>query len=141
MDIDMAARGIENNNPGNIRRSNEKFVGEIRPSLDPEFKQFRSMAYGYRALMRVLKTYYHKHGLRTIRGIINRWAPTTENPTGNYISAVTRDTGKKADEWLAWDKATVMSLAAAMSNVECGEKPNMADVEEGWILLEGNEDE
>lgn len=137
----MAARGIENNNPGNIRRSNEKFVGEIRPSRDPEFKQFRSMAYGYRALMRVLKTYYHKHGLRTIRGIINRWAPATENTPATYISAVVRDTDKKADEWLAWDKATVTSLAAAMSNVENGVKANMAEVERGWTLLEGNEDE
>jgi hypothetical protein len=137
----MDKRGLRNNNPGNIRRSNERYQGEVRPSLDPAFKQFESMAYGYRALMRVLKTYYHKHGLHTIREMINRWAPKSENPTGNYISAVVRDTGKKADEWLTWDKSTVMSLAAAMSNVECGEKPNMAEVERGWILLEGNEDE
>ena len=133
----MAARGIENNNPGNIRLSKEKFVGEIQPSRDPEFKQFRSMAYGYRALMRVLKTYYHKHGLRTIRGIVNRWAPTSENPTGNYISAVVRDTGKGADEPLEWDKPTITSMAAAISNVENGTKANMADVEDGWTLLEG----
>ena len=137
----MNTRGLKNNNPGNIRKSNERFVGEIRPSVDPAFKQFRSMAYGYRALMRVLKTYYHKHELRTIRGIINRWAPATENTPATYISSVVRDTGKKADEWLTWDKPTITSMAAAISNVENGTKANMADVEEGWLLLEGDEDD
>ena len=133
----METRGLRNNNPGNIRRSNERFVGEIRPSADPAFKQFRSMAYGYRALMRVLKTYYNKHGLHTIREMIDRWAPKSENPTGNYISAVVRDTGKGADEPLEWDKPTITAMAAAISNVENGSKANMADVEEGWLLLEG----
>ena len=137
----METKGYRLKNPGNIRKSAEKFVGEIQPSADPAFKQFRNMAYGYRALMRVLKTYYHKHGLRTIRGIINRYAPATENTPATYISSVVRDTGKKADEWLTWDKATVTSLAAAMSNVENGVKANMAEVERGWTLLEGNEDE
>ena len=42
-------RGLRNNNPGNIRNSSTVWVGEITPSKDKSFKQFKSMAYGYRA--------------------------------------------------------------------------------------------
>ena len=54
----MAARGLRNNNPGNIRLSRTLWQGEIRPSQDRSFCQFRTMAYGYRALeMQVPNTY------------------------------------------------------------------------------------
>ena len=43
-------RGLRNNNPGNIRKNSDVFQGE-KTSSDREFKQFKSMAYGYRALL------------------------------------------------------------------------------------------
>lgn len=45
-------RGLRNNNPGNIRLSSTKYQGEVQPSQDTAFKQFESMAYGYRAIFR-----------------------------------------------------------------------------------------
>lgn len=44
------SRGLKNHNPGNIRQSATKYIGEVRPSQDKSFKQFSSMAYGYRAM-------------------------------------------------------------------------------------------
>lgn len=133
----MSVRGLRNNNPGNIRKSNERYQGEVRPSLDPAFKQFVSMAYGYRALMRVLKTYYNKYGLRSVRGMITRWAPKNENDTNGYISFVAGRMGIDADKTLDWDKPTLAAMAAAISRMENGVEANRADVEEGWTLLEG----
>ena len=37
-------RGLRNCNPGNIRKSADVFQGEIVPSGDSDFKQFRTMA-------------------------------------------------------------------------------------------------
>ena len=34
------SRGIENCNPGNIRRSRVSYKGEVHPSRDKAFKQF-----------------------------------------------------------------------------------------------------
>ena len=51
------SRGLRNCNPGNIRQSRSKFKGEVRPSRDSAFKQFESMAYGYRAMFVLLDTY------------------------------------------------------------------------------------
>ena len=39
------SRGLENRNPGNIRQSRVRYKGEVRPSRDPEFKQFESPAW------------------------------------------------------------------------------------------------
>jgi len=58
----MAARGLRNNNPGNIRLSRTVWQGEIRPSRDRSFCQFRTMAYGYRALIKLLQNYRRNNG-------------------------------------------------------------------------------
>ena len=44
-------RGLRNNNPGNIRRNSDVFQGE-KTSSDKEFKQFKSMAYEYRTIIK-----------------------------------------------------------------------------------------
>ena len=79
------SRGLSNRNPGNIRQSAVRYKGEVRPSRDPAFKQFESMPWGYRAIFILLDTYRIRHGLETIRGMISRWAPPSENHTEIYI--------------------------------------------------------
>lgn len=79
------SRGLSNRNPGNIRQSAVRYKGEVRPSRDPAFKQFESMPWGYRAIFVLLDTYRIRHGLDTIRGMISRWAPPSENRTEIYI--------------------------------------------------------
>lgn len=72
-------RGLQNHNPGNIRHSAEKWQGEVQPSTDPEFKQFVSDAYGYRALLKLISNYITRYGCTTLRRVIARWAPPSEN--------------------------------------------------------------
>ena len=48
IDMDLP-RGLRLNNPGNIRISTTKWQGEIIPSADKSFKQFASLAHGYRS--------------------------------------------------------------------------------------------
>ena len=56
------SRGVRNCNPGNIRCSRVRYKGEVLPSQDREFKQFESMAYGYRAMFVLLDTYRRRYG-------------------------------------------------------------------------------
>ena len=49
------------------------------------------MAYGYRALIKLLQNYRRVNGCRTIADFINRWAPPVENNTSGYISRVCRE--------------------------------------------------
>lgn len=130
------ARGLSNNNPGNIRISGTKYQGEIQPSKDRAFKQFESMAYGYRAMFMLLYTYQKRHGLRTIRQMISRWAPPTENFTENYIRYVAQWSEIGADTGIdTMTKSTMVPIVAAMSRMENGVPAVMADVEAGWQLF------
>jgi hypothetical protein len=118
------ARGLRNNNPLNIRRSGDKWQGLRAQQEDKEFFQFSEMKWGWRAAFRLLcHTYYGKYKLRTIRAIINRWAPPKENNTSNYIKHVAERTGIVPDQELgdpATHPAQWMMLGMAMAIVECG---------------------
>jgi len=130
------ARGLANCNPGNIRCSRVRYRGEVRPSRDPAFKQFESMAWGYRAIFVLLDTYRTRYGLDTIAGMIARWAPPTENRTDRYIRAVAERTGIGPNEKIdTRDRTTMIAVAAAISRVENGVDACMADVERGWELF------
>lgn len=86
------SRGIRNNNPGNIRHG-PKWLGLSSEQTDPEYSQFRSPVYGIRAMVKLLRNYQTRHGLKTIEEIITRWAPPSENITGAYVKHVASDAG------------------------------------------------
>ncbi len=89
-----APRGVRNNNPGNIDRSSVAWQGEDRSEKarkqEARFCVFTSAEFGFRALAKVLQTYQNKHGLRTVKAIINRWAPPVENITSAYVREVAK---------------------------------------------------
>ena len=74
------------NNPLNIRKSSEKFLGEIESNNS--FKDFSSKEFGYRAAFKILGTYIEKYKIDTLDKIITRWAPPNENDTKSYIKFV-----------------------------------------------------
>lgn len=104
---------IATNNPGNIRY-NPAFRGCTGSTKG--FCNFSSLGYGYRAILVTLTTYYTKYGLKTIRGIINRYAPPTENQTENYITLVSRYSGFSADETIA--QVDLVKLIPAIARQE-----------------------
>ena len=126
-------RGYRNNNPGNIRINGDLFQGEIRPSKD---KQFETMAYGYRAIFRILRNYYNNYNLDTIRKMIGRWAPENENDTEAYVKAVSGYAGIPADDPINInDREQMIRIVSGMSKVENGREADMSDVIAGWNLL------
>ena len=128
-------RGLRNNNPVNISKNSDVFQGEVK-STDKEFKQFETMAYGYRAIFKILQGYQKNYKLGTISQMINRWAPANENHTGKYIRIVSDMSGIPAyDPIDTRDREQMIRIVSAMSYVENGVKANMTDVISGWNLL------
>jgi len=130
------SRGLRNCNPGNIEINSDKFQGEVIPSQDKRFKQFKSMAYGYRAIFKILLTYKQKHGLKTLRQWINRWAPPIENNTEAYIQSVSTNAKVFSDVEIDTNNKELMCrIVAAISRVENGVPADMREVERGYALL------
>lgn len=93
------------------------------------------MAYGYRAMYKILSNYYNKYQLNTIRKMISRWAPENENNTAAYVSLVSSYSGVGPDDLISFDREQMIRIVAGMSRVENGIEAVMSDVIAGWNLL------
>ena len=94
----IETRGVRNRNPGNIDYNPaNQWQGQLKPdpTIETRFARFDSAENGIRALGKVLLTYQRKHGLRTVKAIISRWAPSVENDTAAYVRAVEANTGSR----------------------------------------------
>lgn len=117
----MLPRGIRNNNPFNIIDSKIKWKGEDDKNTDLKFEEYITMEDGIRAGMIILKTYMTKYKLKTIRKIIDRFAPSNENDTMSYINNVCKRTGFGRDQLLELDKRTICKLTEAICFHENGD--------------------
>ncbi|WP_314722411.1 hypothetical protein [Rahnella variigena] len=120
------ARGIRNNNPGNLRAA-PNAVGN-----DGSFPIFSSANDGLAAMSRQLQLYGGR-GNNTPYGIIHTYAPSSENNTQAYINAVTKDTGFGTHDKLNLsDPAVLKRLMTAMIRHENGSQPySEADIDSG----------
>jgi hypothetical protein len=116
-----SARGIRNNNPGNIRRNETQWEGLSPVQTDDAFFTFDTPEHGIRAMARVLTTYREKYGLDTVRKIVSRWAPDIENDTEAYVKDVSAQLGVKPDASL--NQAQLPGLIAAIIKHENGAQP------------------
>ncbi|EGJ1880978.1 TPA: hypothetical protein P4F59_001682 [Escherichia coli] len=117
------ARGIRNNNPGNLEYSKTNpWVGQTGD--DGRFAKFETPEHGIRALGRNLMS-YQRQGIDTVSEIINRWAPPTDkNDTMSYIKAVCEQLGVSADEPLDASNPDILkALCAAIIHHENGSQP------------------
>ncbi len=136
----MTARGIRNHNPGNLRESpgdKTQWQGERATDDDPVFEEFVHPVYGIRALAKVLLNYQSLYRLKTLQGMITRWAPPHENDTFSYIKHVSQETGLDAETEvdLKEDLKVFASLVAAIIEHENGKQPYSSNlIHEGIVL-------
>lgn len=126
-------RGIRNNNPGNIERGAAWQGLAADQSGDARFAVFSAPEWGIRAMARIIRQ-YQARGLRTVRQIINTWAPPSENDTGAYVDAVARQLGVTPDYIV--NEAALPDLLAAIIHHENGVQPYPAELIAQGIELE-----
>ena len=133
-------RGIRNNNPLNIRKGNN-WKGERQPQLDREFEEFQTMELGIRAAFKLMRNYITGFSGRTvkfntIRLLIRRWAPPSENATQNYIDFVCKQVSTDQNKTIWFnDRALMIGICRAMAFVECGQWIDIAKFETAYDLL------
>ena len=131
------ARGIRNNNPGNIKKTNDRWLGLARVQDDETFFIFENKYYGIRALMKLLINYKKLHGLTTVNEVINRYAPTSENDTHDYLISVFQYTSIPSNKEIDLEnKEILFKLTKAIINHENGKQPySQADFESAYSLI------
>jgi hypothetical protein len=113
---------IRLNNPGAIRQSSVQWAG-MAPEQDGPFVRFATPEAGIMAMSKNLDSYARRHGLTSIEGIVNRWAPPSENNTNGYVKRVADAMGVDPTQPLNLsDPAVKSALMEAMATVEAGKK-------------------
>lgn len=123
-------RGIRNNNPGNVEHSpKNNWLGLANPPSDGRYCRFTNPQYGVRAMLWLLLTYQTKYRLKTIKQIIERYAPRQDkNATDEYIDHVAKKAGVKANEAISLrDFKTAVAVITAMIEFENGIKQPYPD--------------
>jgi hypothetical protein len=121
--VEKLIRGERNNNPGNIRISANTWFGKIplAQNTDRVFEQFDTVQNGIRAIGKLLITYFTKYGANTVRAIITRYAPPTENVTSSYVNAVASALGVSPDAQINMrDPLTLFALTRSIIQHENG---------------------
>lgn len=137
--MDILARGIRNNNPLNIIKGNN-WKGERNPQTDKRFEEFVSLEYGIRAgfiIMRnnMRETLPKNRQCNTIRKLISRWAPPSENVTSKYIDFVAKKTGLHPDEEIRYrEKGKMCAICDAMIRMECGQIIDLKIIESAYDM-------
>ncbi|MBH2622915.1 hypothetical protein I5K99_21180 [Serratia marcescens] len=118
-----AARGLRNNNPGNIEAS-DKNPWEGQTGSDGRFAKFETPEHGIRALGKNLLAYQAK-GFDTVAEIVNRWAPASDgNNTDAYIKALCGALGVGANDQVDMSNPrTLAALCAGIVKHENGSQP------------------
>lgn len=125
MGIASLPRGLRNNNPLNLRKSDSAWLGMTDNQTDHDFIQFRTIFYGLRAAFITVRTHLDRDArLRircTVEREISRWAPPSENNTEAYIAFVCRQANLKPTDVLEFTNRNMMCrLLWAMALFENG---------------------
>lgn len=130
-------RGVRNNNPLNIRESegdSTQWEGEHALDLDSAFEEFTHPVFGFRAGARVLRS-YSRQGYKTLKDMITRFAPPSENNTSLYIQQVSSWTGIQPNQTVdVYNHEQLAKLLHAMSRKEVGNYYGLNMAREGVAM-------
>lgn len=131
-------RGIRNNNPGNLVKSNIQWQQKVPhdQNTDGHFEQFNTYVYGIRAMIKDVKNDIEQDGLDTIAKIVYEYAPPTENHTETYISFLEAETGISAHQTISANQSTMRKLIKAIALYENGQSAvSDSEFNYAWQLI------
>jgi len=113
---------IEPPTPGNIR-----FLPSICIGNNRGFCVFRSVNDGLKQMLKQLQIYFDRDNLKTIRGILMKYAPPIENNTEAYINFVSQKSGFAPGQVLTRDQ--LIFLLPPMLKMESGSNYTVAQIQ------------
>lgn len=133
--------GVRLSNPLNIERGlwhhrqDVAWRGRHPAQTHPRFVTYLEPVYGFRAAGRIMMNYTRLYAIRTIGGIVARWAPESDgNDVSGYIQQVEAACRIPAARELTF--AEFPAVLLGMARVECGTGHPFAleQAEDGWHL-------
>ena len=118
---------IAKNNIFNIRSTQTQWLGKTGSRKG--FVEFDTQEHGIRAWLVLMRNYRRRYGCRTIRQIVTRFAPPTENQTERYIRYCCQVVMISDTKDIAKDIEYCM-LGVAMARMETGTALDVGTIRE-----------
>ena len=118
---------IAKNNIFNIRAGRAQWLGMT--GTRKGFVEFETREYGIRTWLVLMRNYRRKYGCRTIRQIVTRFAPPSENNTERYIQYCAQ-TVVLGDNAVIDKDIMYCMLGVAMARMETGTRLDISEVRE-----------
>jgi hypothetical protein len=127
----IAARGLRNNNPLNLVRTEIGWDGKLPNNpqaviaagleYDPQFEQFADVIRGVSSGYKQILAHFHRHGCDTIDKLARRHSATDQE---RYVAFVARSTGHDQSEVLNFRDPVILDATfVAMCKFENGAMP------------------
>ena len=116
---------IAKNNIFNIRAGQAQWLGMT--GTRKGFVEFDTQEHGIRAWLVLMRNYRRRYGCRTIRQIVTRYAPPSENNTERYIQYCCQTVVLGDREPIDQDIMYAM-LGVAMARMETGVRLDVSEV-------------
>ena len=120
------ARGLRNNNPLNIRKSSNNWLGKVTQNTDGCFEQFATIEYGLRAAFLNIRTIVRRiratFFTATVAQLVHVWAPASDgNNEDTYCRTIFEKSSiRSSAEVNIANKDFMCRLVQAMCWVEVG---------------------
>lgn len=115
---------ISSTNPGNVRYYSG-FSGLVGQKSG--FAIFKNEGYGYKAIYSIISTYLNRYGLNTISKIGNRYAPTNENNTSNWVNVVSQVAGITPNQIVS--SSDIYKIISGIVRIENGIRITPGEIE------------
>lgn len=131
------ARGLRNNNPGNIERTTIQWAGTCNEQKDERFLTFEAPEWGIRAMVRILRNYQSQYNINTLNKATARWAPWADNNNPvEYAALVGNLAGIGPDQVIDFNDDGIMErIIPGFITKENGSQPYSNDVIRKSIIL------
>lgn len=134
------ARGLRNNNPLNIRKSSNNWLGKVTQNTDGCFEQFTTIEYGLRAAFLNIRTIVRRRQAQnmttTVAQLVRTWAPASDgNNEAAYCHTIFENSGiRSSAEVDIANKDFMCRLVLAMCCVEVGSEIPLKTIAVAYCL-------
>ncbi len=127
--------GIRQNNPGNLE-CGQPWQGLAPKQPGDRFCRFVLPLYGIRAMALVVRNYGRRGKAKTVRQVLDIYAPASENNVRAYVRSVCQRSGLPPDSPVNLNAAeTLEKLIPAMIHHENGMQPYPPELIAGAVKL------
>jgi hypothetical protein len=131
------SRGLQNNNPGNVRLSSDRWMGQVTENeqTDTDFVQFIDLPFGIRAMMTVIMNYVITAGVTTLYTLVEKYDYPGRD---RYYTFLMNQGNKRLPRTEDEFKKLIADMIIMENGIDGRQNIDQVDLSQGYALVRWN---